>query len=260
MPKTDEFWYEDGVIKTYVEEDIAVIKVKCNVFSTITDLTESGKFISFFTLAERRPDIKALMVMNEGGCLNEEEYDRFLKKLAAGESADKEEEEGEDGQIFFESIDRARQINVLNRVITQLAEFKKISVMAQQGNIVTPFFGSGLAADFRLAAEDVTYSLSHLKYGLHPSGALPFFLPRYLGFGKAMEILFKGETIPVNEAKDMGLVTEVFPKENFERRCLMEVQNLCKFSQRVILNTKMLLHYSRQELHDYFDTESALLH
>jgi 2-(1,2-epoxy-1,2-dihydrophenyl)acetyl-CoA isomerase len=253
MPKTDEFWYEDAVLKTYVEDDIAVIKVKCNVFDAITDLTESGKFISFFTMAERRPDIKALLLMNEGGCLNEEEYDKFLKGLAEGE-------QGEDGKPFFESIDRTRQINVLNRVITQLSEFKKISVMAQQGNIVTPFFGCGLAADFRFAAEDVSYSLSHLKYGIHPSGALPFFLPRYLGFGKALEILFKGDTIPVQQAKEIGLVTEIFPVDNFERRCLQEIHKLCHLSQRVILNTKLLLHYSRQELHDYFDTESALLH
>lgn len=253
MPKTDEFWYEDGVLKTYIEEDIAVIKVKCNVFDAITDLTESGKFISFFNMAERRADVKALMVMNEGECLNEEEYDKFLRGLV-------EIEEGKDEQLFFENIDRTRQINVLNRVITQLAEFKKISVMAQQGNIVTPFFGCGLAADFRLASEDVTYSLSHLKYGIHPGGALPFFLPRYLGFGRAIEILFKGETIPVDKAKEMGLVTDIFPNENFEKRCLQEVHKLCNLNQRVILNTKLLLHYSRQELHDYFDTESALLH
>lgn len=253
MPKTDEFWYEDGVLKTYVEEDIAVIKVKCNVFNAITDLTESGKFISFFNMAERRSDIKALLVMNEGGCLNEEEYDKFLKTLV-------ESEEGKDDNLYFENIDRTRQINVLNRVIVQLAEFKKISVMAQQGNIVTPFFGCGLAADFRFATNDVSYSLAHLKYGIHPSGALPFFLPRYLGFGRAMEVLFKGDTIPVDEAKEMGLVTEIFPQQDFEKRCLKETHHLCRLSQRVILNTKLLLHYSQQELHDYFDTESALLH
>jgi enoyl-CoA hydratase/carnithine racemase len=257
MAKTDEFWYEDQVLKTYVEEDIAVIKVKCNVFDAITNLTESGKFISFFTMAERRPDIKALLVMNDGGCLNEEEYDKFLHRLIEKEKA---VDSSEEAKPVFESIDRTRQINVLNRVITQLVEFKKISVMGHVQNVVTPFFGAGLAADFRFASDDMSYSLSHLKYGVHPGGALPFFLPRYVGHNKATEILLKGDKITAQEAKELGLINEIFPKEEFESRCLKEIHSLCKPDQRVIHTTKLLLNYSMHELHDYFDVESALIH
>jgi 2-(1,2-epoxy-1,2-dihydrophenyl)acetyl-CoA isomerase len=257
MAKTDEFWYEDQVLKTYVEEDIAVIKVKCNVFDAITDLAESGKFISFFTLAERNSDIKALLLMNEGGCLNEEEYDRFLQRLVEKE---RDPDSPEDEKPIFESLDRTRQINVLNRVITQLVDFKKISVLGFQGNVVTPFFGAGLAADFRFASEDVSFSLVHLKYGIHPGGALPFFLPHYVGHAKAVEILLKGETLSAQQASELGLVTDVFPNQDYEKRCLQEIHKLCHLDQRVILTTKLLLNFSRAELHDYFDTESALLH
>jgi enoyl-CoA hydratase/carnithine racemase len=256
MPKIDDFFYEDQVLKTYVEEDIAVIKIKCNVFSAITDLAESGKFISFFHVAERNPNIKALLILNEGGCLNEEEYDKFLHKLMSED----ESQENEVGELIFEKIDRTRQINVLNRVITQMVEFRKICVMGQQQNVVTPFFGAGLAADFRFGSEDMSYSLSHLKYGLHPGGALPFFLPHFVGHAKAVEILFKGEKIEAQEALALGLLSDIFPADGFEKRCLQEIHKLCKLDFRVIHTTKMLLNFSKADLRQYFDTESALIH
>ncbi len=257
MAKTDEFWYEDQVLKSYVEEDIAVIKMKCHVFDAITDLAESGKFISFFNIAERNPNIKALLLINEGGCYNENEYDKFLKGLMEDE---KNDNSPEGSRTFFESIDRTRQINILNRVITQMVEFKKIVVMGLTQNVVTPFFGAGLAADFRFASEDMSYSLAHLKYGIHPGGALPFFLPRYVGHNKATEILFTREEITAREAKELGLVTKVLPTEDFERNCLQEIHQLCKLDHRVIHTTKLLLNYSRREIHEYFDIESALIH
>ncbi|MCP5054484.1 MAG: enoyl-CoA hydratase/isomerase family protein [bacterium] len=256
MSANDDFFYENAVLTTYVEQDIAVIKLKCDVFSAITDLAESGKFISFFDIAERHPDIKALMLINEGSCYSEEEYGKFLQGL-------KEKEPGgdpDDVKPVFENLDRTRQINVLNRIITQLAEFKKITVVGLQENVVTPFFGASLAGDFRFASDDVTFSLAHLKYGIHPSGALPFFLPHYVGHGKAAEILLKGDDISAGEALKMGLITEIFPKPDFEKRCLQEIHKLCSLEQRVIHTTKLLLNFSQAALHNYFDTESSLIH
>ncbi len=258
METQDGFLFETKELKTYLKEEIAVIKIKGNVFGTITDLAESGKFLSLIDMAEKNTDIKALFLINEAGCYSEDEYDKFLRKVLGKEEETKRTDEGEGTLIPKDS--RIREINILNRVITHLVEFKKICVMGHQGNIVTPFFGAGLAADFRYAAEDVSYSLYHLKHGVHPSGALPFFLPRYVGHGKAVEILFRGEKITPQEALDLGLVTAIFPKADFENRCIEEIKKLCQLDLRVINHTKLLINFSRAELRDYFDIESALLH
>ncbi len=252
MPKVDEFGYEDEVMKSYIEEDIAVIKTKCHVFDAITDLAESGKFMSLFHIAERAPEIKAILLLNEGGCLNEEEYDNFQKRL--------HDDEKNEQKSTYEKVDRTRQINILNRVITLIAEFKKISVFGLEQNVVTPFFGASLAADFRFANEEMSFSLAHLKYGVHPGGALPFFLPQYVGHGKAAEILLKGEKIEAKKALELGLITEIFPNQDFEQRCLTEIHKICQLNKRVINTTKLLLNYSRQDLRRYFDTEAALIH
>lgn len=257
MPKTDEFWYEDTALKTYAEDTVAVLKIKCNVFDTITDLAESGKFISFFHKAERHHQIKALLIINEGGCFNEEEYDRFLQKVMA---ESKEPGVSEEETPVFEKAFRTRQINILNRIILQLVDFKKVSVVALQQHVVTPFFGASLASDFRFATEDMVFSLSHLKYGIHPGGALPFFLPHFVNHSKATEILFKGEPITAQHAKELGLISEIFPNTDFEARCIQEIQKICELDTRVIHTTKLLLNLSRGNIRHYLDTESALLH
>lgn len=257
MSIRDEFYFESHEIKSYLNEDIAVIKIKCSVFDTLTDLVESGKMLSLIQLAERIPDIKVLLILNEPGCMSDEEYDAFLKRIL---------ERGidpyapEETRGIVQKIDRAREINILNRTITHLVDFKKISVMAMQGNIVTPFFGASLAVDFRFVSEDMHYSLAHLKYGLHPSGALPFFLQRYLSHGKTMEVLLKSEKLSAAEAKELGLVTMILPSGNFEEECFKALENICYLDTRVIHATKLLANFSRTELRHYFDIESALLH
>jgi enoyl-CoA hydratase/carnithine racemase len=257
MSIRDEFNFEAREMKSYLKEDIAVIKIKCNVFDTLTDLAESGKLLSLIQTAERIPDVKALLVINEPGCMDEEEYDRFLKRIL---DRGLDPYAPEDQRGIVQKIDRAREINILNRAITHLVDFKKISVMGLQGNIVTPFFGASLAVDFRYAAENMSFSLAHLKYGLPPGGALPFFLQRYLSHSKTIEILFKSEKITAAQALDLGLVTAVLPAQDFENHCIKQLEKICHLDTRVIHATKLLANFSRIELRHYFDVESALLH
>lgn len=256
MSIRDEFNFETEGFHSYLKEDIAVIHIKCKVFETLTTLEESGKLLSLIQKAERIPDIKALLLFNEPGCMDENEYDNFLHRILE-RSIDLHTEE-ETGTI--QKIDRVREINILNRIVSQLVDFKKISAIGLQGNIVTPFFGAGLAVDFRYASEDMSFSLAHLKYGLHPAGALPFFLPRYVGHSKAIEILFNEDKISAKEAKDLGLINAILPSQDFKDQCLRQIEKLCHLDTRVIHATKLLANFSKTELRNYFDTESALLH
>ncbi len=252
-----DFAVESEDLTAYLKEDIAVLKIKGHVFDTITNLVEGGKVLSLIQRAERIPDVKALLILNEPGSFCEKEYERFLKRIL---DRNVEEFGEEEGNGVVHKIDRAREINILNRTVGQLVEFKKIAFMAMQGNIVTPFFGASLAVDFRFASEDVTFSMAHLKYGLHPSGALPFFLPRYVGHSKAVEILFSENPITAQHALDLGLINEIYPKQDFEKRCIEEVEKYCHLDTRVIHTTKLLANFSRVELRHYFDVEGALLH
>ncbi len=69
---------------------------------------------------------------------------------------------------------RFREINILNRFIKYLANLNIIVVSDTQGSIVTPFVGVAFVADLIYVRKGTKFIMAHNKYGLHPSGGLPF--------------------------------------------------------------------------------------
>ena len=253
MNQANGFPFEDGSLKAYLSDGIAVVRIQTDSFAALTDLGESGRFLALFHEAEVASQVRALLLLSRPGVFADNEYEKFICR----EEADL----GKPGQATHLKTKVIRHINILNRVVTQIAEFKKIFAFGLQQSIVTPFFGASLAADFRFASRDMFFSPAHCRHGLHPTGALPYFLPRYVGQGKAAEILFKGEPLDADTALELGLVTEVLPADDFERLCVKALQPWCELPGEVILSSKLLLnHANRLGLKRYFDTEAALLH
>jgi enoyl-CoA hydratase len=76
-------------------------------------------------------------------------------------------------------------------------------------------FGGGcelaLACDLRIAEEHAFIGLPEIKLGLFPGGGGTQRLPRLVGEAKAKELMFTGEPIPAQEAKEIGLVNHIVP-------------------------------------------------
>jgi 2-(1,2-epoxy-1,2-dihydrophenyl)acetyl-CoA isomerase len=253
MSQVNGFAFEDKSLKAYFADGIAVVRIQADSFAALTDLAESGRFLALFHDAEVNSQIRALLLLSRTGVFADNEYEKFI--------CHEEAALGKPGQSTHLKTQVIRHINTLNRVVTQIADFKKIFAFGLQQAVVTPFFGASLAADFRFASRDMFFSPAHCRHGLHPTGALPYFLPRYVGQGKAAEILFKGEPLDAAVALELGLITEVLPADDFERRCVQALQPWCELPGEVILTSKLLLNQAnRQGLKSYFDTEAALLH
>jgi enoyl-CoA hydratase/carnithine racemase len=240
------FEFENNEIKCYTIGNIGIIKLKSNVFNIVSSLGGSGNVFSIFEIAEQDSNIKLLLILNESCCFSDEEYSEFIKSIAGKEIGSEQE------------MVRLRQINILNRFIIEMLNFKKLVISCLSGNIVTPFFGASLAADFRFVSEDMIFFLSHLKHNVHPSGALPYFLPKYVGFSKASELLFKDGDINSNQALKLGLVNKILPKENFEKHCIQEALSFAEIDSNVVKSTKYLLNFSKKELDKYFERENDI--
>ncbi|MDY0091342.1 MAG: enoyl-CoA hydratase/isomerase family protein [Candidatus Vecturithrix sp.] len=255
MTKKLTFEYEDGEVMRYMRENVAVIKLKGNVFGGMTDLETVEENFSYYDLLEEDTNVNALVVVNEHGIFGEEAYREFLTEIAGKEGT------SDNLQNFLEFdkwIFRAREIRVLQRLVMKMLSFQKICISGLQGTVVTPFFGLSLAADFRFATEDMRFSLTHANYGLHPNGALAFFLPRYLPQSLAVKLLLEGGEIPAEQALELGLITAILPRKDFETHCIEETQKLCAVNPRVVSMTKPLLYHFKIELQEYFATEANL--
>ena len=256
MKKIKEVEFENEGLSCKVIDDIAVLRLSCNIFDYLLNIEYDTEMLEWFDLVEKSRT-RGILTISENNCYGEKNYVRFLSD-AAGKELDPEHPE--EVKKFAKSDIRAIEINMLMNFIRKIISFKKIFVTALQGEVVTPFFGMALAADFRFVDKNSTFLLTHSKYSLHPSGGLPFFLPRYLGQAKAIEYLIKGGRITAEEALQMNLVNNVFTHEEFFEKCLYETKELTRLGLSYVKTTKSLIYSYSKDLDKYFDIESNFLY
>lgn len=83
-----------------------------------------------------------------------------------------------------------------------------------------------LACDMRLLSERARFGEIFVKRGLLPDGGGTFVLPRLIGLGRALELMFTGEVIDAAEAHRIGLGNKVYPIEAFTDRVWEAARNL----------------------------------
>jgi enoyl-CoA hydratase/carnithine racemase len=81
-------------------------------------------------------------------------------------------------------------------------------------------FGAGLeiaaSCDLRVAADNSTFGMPEVRVGI-PSVIEAALLPRLIGWGKAAELIYTGESISAAEALECGLVQRVVPREQLDQ-------------------------------------------
>jgi 2-(1,2-epoxy-1,2-dihydrophenyl)acetyl-CoA isomerase len=78
-----------------------------------------------------------------------------------------------------------------------------------QGGAIGSGFGLAAAADFRIAAPTAYFHANFVKAGLHHGFGLGLTLPAIVGAHQACRILYFGDRIPADAAKDLGLADVV---------------------------------------------------
>ena len=237
-----------------IVDEIALLDIREKVFEFITDVTLSSKLLDLLTGIDHNPELKAFIFFNSPESLNEESYDRFISRIIDRENPCKDNAPPH----FREKNVRFREINILNKLIRTIASLQKLVISGIQGTVVTPFIGAALVADFRYASEHAVFSMIHNKYGLHPSGGLPFFLASFLHHSKAMEVQMS-EQLSAEEALQLGLVNKLVPEENFRDNLLVEAKKFTKLNYCTIRDTKRLTNFRRKDLDRYFEFEASLL-
>lgn len=78
--------------------------------------------------------------------------------------------------------------------------------------------GLGLAAacDVRVAAASASFRAAWSRVGLVPDAGSAFFLPRLIGWGRAIDLVVSGDPVDSAEALRIGLVTRVWPDDEFD--------------------------------------------
>lgn len=248
-----EKFSENEMFDAYITDRIFVFYLKSEVFRLFTDLDTSDHLIELIDQAEHDSAVKAMFFINEDGVYSEQNYDNFINRVMANGNDDNDEVPN-----FCERNLRFREINILNKFIRYIATFHKLVFAGIKGEIVTPFFGAYLASDFIFFQEEASVNFAHNKFGLHPSGALPFFLVQKLGHSRAMEIQMS-KSMSSEEALNLGLINHIFPAEDFWDHSIQEIKKFTRNKMCTIRDTKRLTAFARKQLQDYMQFEASLL-
>ena len=99
--------------------------------------------------------------------------------------------------------------HALNATIEELA---KPVVAAIEGFCITGGLELALACDLRVAAEGASFAITSSRIGTVAGAGGTQRLPRIVGIGHALDILFSAEPIDAREAHRIGLINRLTPK------------------------------------------------
>lgn len=247
------FSFENEEMIFFVDENIAILKLKNNILTKISDIEKSGKIITVIDWVEKDPVVDTLLIFNEEDAFSEKAYCLFMDEIT------KFDKEGNKYSIIPEKkLLLVRQIHSVRILINKLLSFEKNVIFCLNQSISTLGFTLSLAGDYRFASNSVTISFPNKKYNFPPVGGLPFLLERYIGQQETSSIMFHGKSIEVETAKDLKLINEIFSEEGFESKCILETKELAIKDEGYRKISKRLINYYHQELEDYFSYESKI--
>ncbi len=133
---------------------------------------------------------------------------------------------------------------VLHGTIIEMREMPKPIIAALNGVAAGGGLGLALACDFRIASPKVNLLTAFLGIGASPDSSSSFFLPRYVGIGRATELFLRNKPVGAEEALTLGLVNAVVPAEQVMSEAMKLATELAQGPTAAFGRTKKLLNQS----------------
>jgi len=97
------------------------------------------------------------------------------------------------------------------------------------------------SADFRLASHDARFGMPEIKLGWPPGYGIAQ-LTNLVGKSRALEMCLLGEPLSAQKAYEWGLVHELIPRGQLDRKGMAWAERILKLPAEAIRQTKMLVH------------------
>lgn len=227
-----------------------------------TILIEREGKISFIILnrPEKLNALNDLMFEELSEALREVEGDgsRVVIITGAGDAFCAGADLGKDGErLLQETLPpikvRERFMEGPHRVIRGIHFLEKPTIAMINGVCVGGGLGIALACDLRVASENARFGTAFVRLGVIPGTGDLWFLPRIVGLGRALELMFTGDVIGAKEALEIGLINHIFPREKLKEETL-------KIAEKIASNSPISLRLQKRLAYRFLgmDLEPAL--
>lgn len=115
-----------------------------------------------------------------------------------------------------------------NETLLRLEQTPKLVIAALNGHCVGGGLEIAMACDLRIARKDAgKVGLPEVNLGVLPGTGGTQRLSRLVGKSKAIELMVTGNTYSFEEAKEMGIVNDIFERENFMENVMEYARQFC---------------------------------
>ncbi|MEM7019866.1 MAG: enoyl-CoA hydratase/isomerase family protein [Pseudomonadota bacterium] len=108
----------------------------------------------------------------------------------------------------------------------ELLEMPKPTIAAVDGAAAGGGLGLALLCDLRICSDRARLIPIWNKRAIHPDDLVTWTLPRQVGYSRALHWLYMAEDIPLNEAKDSGLILDIVAPDDLQSTALSLAQKL----------------------------------
>jgi 2-(1,2-epoxy-1,2-dihydrophenyl)acetyl-CoA isomerase len=201
---------------------------------TARDLRKAGLQLA------RDPRVRVVVLRGEGRvfCSGAD-----LKYIRAGGdpsdlgylSPDKRETPAGYGAIFRQILE------YIHSTISEIRRAPKPFIAAVDGACAAGGLGLAVACDLVVASERSTFEYAYFKTGLSGAESSTFFLPKLVGLRRAADMALLNPRLSAREAKDIGLISEVYADDAFAAEVAALAQRLARGPTSAIAAAKRLM-------------------
>lgn len=141
----------------------------------------------------------------------------------------------------------ATHFNTRDIVTVTLHEMDTPVICAINGAAAGYGLDLALGADIRVINDTAKVAPGFAKRGIVPESGGTWYLPRLVGWAKACEISFIGKDMTAQDAKEYGLVNQVFSSNEFEIKTMEMAQAICENAPLAIASMKRLFRHGLTE-------------
>ncbi len=115
-----------------------------------------------------------------------------------------------------------------NETLLRLEHTPKLVIAALNGHCVGGGLEIAMAADIRIARQDAgKIGLPEVNLGVLPGTGGTQRLSRIVGKSKAIELMVTGNTFSFEEAKELGIVNDIYERDNFMDNIMEYARQFC---------------------------------
>ncbi|MEN9947232.1 MAG: hypothetical protein RL106_55 [Bacteroidota bacterium] len=131
-----------------------------------------------------------------------------------------------------------------NPSIEKITQMPKPVIAAVNGVAAGAGANIALACDFVVAKKSASFIQAFSKIGLVPDSGGTYFLPRLVGYQRAIAQMMLGEKITAEEAEKMGMIYAAWEDDSFEQDVVNLANKLAQMPTKGLAYTKFALQKS----------------